>query len=123
FFLFRRVSAFDAIIINLLVSKQCHHTNILKKIIKKFSSLNKKIISKVIHSLMHYPQIFVFSPLQAIMEVLLTMNTLEKIWKDTLTEIELEISRPNFNTWFKKTFPVKMEDATFYLGVPNEFNK
>ena len=51
------------------------------------------------------------------------MNTLEKIWKDTLTEIELEISRPNFNTWFKKTFPVKMEDATFYLGVPNEFNK
>lgn len=51
------------------------------------------------------------------------MNTIEKIWKDTLTEIELELSRPNFNTWFKKTFPVKKEDSTFYLGVPNEFNK
>ncbi|MCI5051426.1 MAG: chromosomal replication initiator protein DnaA [Candidatus Pacebacteria bacterium] len=51
------------------------------------------------------------------------MNTLEKTWKDTLTEIELEISRPNFNTWFKKTFPIKQEDGVFYLGVPNEFNK
>ncbi len=51
------------------------------------------------------------------------MNTIEKIWKDTLTEIELEISRPNFNTWFKKTFPLKQEDSIFYIGVPNEFNK
>lgn len=72
---------------------------------------------------MHYPQIFVFSPFRTIMGELRTMNTLEKIWKDTLTEIELEISRPNFNTWFKKTFPLKQEDSTFFVGVPNEFNK
>jgi len=51
------------------------------------------------------------------------MNTIEKIWKETLTEIELEISRPNFNTWFKKTFPLKQEGDVFYVGVPNEFNK
>jgi len=51
------------------------------------------------------------------------MNTIEKIWKETLTEIELEISRPNFNTWFKKTFPIKQEGEAFYVGVPNEFNK
>lgn len=51
------------------------------------------------------------------------MNTIEKIWKETLTEIELEISRPNFNTWFKKTFPLKQEGSVFYVGVPNEFNK
>lgn len=51
------------------------------------------------------------------------MNTIEKIWKEALTEIELEISRPNFNTWFKKTFPIKQEEGTFYVGVPNEFNK
>ncbi len=51
------------------------------------------------------------------------MNTVEKIWKDTLTEIELEISRPNFNTWFKKTFALKEEEGVFYVGVPNEFNK
>ena len=51
------------------------------------------------------------------------MNNIEKIWKDTLTEIELEISRPNFNTWFKKTFPLKQEGGVFFIGVPNEFNK
>lgn len=51
------------------------------------------------------------------------MNTIEKIWKDTLTEVELEISRANFNTWFKKTFPLKQEGSVFYIGVPNEFNK
>lgn len=51
------------------------------------------------------------------------MNTMEKIWKDTLTEIELEISRPNFNTWFKKTFPLNHEGSVFFVGVPNEFNK
>jgi chromosomal replication initiator protein len=51
------------------------------------------------------------------------MNTIEKIWKDTLTEVELEISRANFNTWFKKTFPLKKDGSIFYVGVPNEFNK
>lgn len=51
------------------------------------------------------------------------MSTIEKIWKDTLTEIELEISKPNFNTWFKKTFPLKNEGGVFSIGVPNEFNK
>ena len=51
------------------------------------------------------------------------MNTIEKIWKDTLTEIELETSKPNFNTWFKKTFPIKQEDSVFFIGVPNEFNR
>jgi len=51
------------------------------------------------------------------------MSTIEKKWKDVLTDIELEISRPNFNTWFKKTFAVKQEHGIFYLGVPNEFNR
>jgi chromosomal replication initiator protein len=51
------------------------------------------------------------------------MNTTETIWKNTLNEIELELSKPNFNTWFKKTFPIKQELGVFYIGVPNEFNK
>jgi len=57
------------------------------------------------------------------MDIFYPMNTIEKTWKDVLTEIELEISRPNFNTWFKKTFPIRQESGIFYLGVPNEFNK
>jgi len=51
------------------------------------------------------------------------MNPAEITWKNTLTEIELETSKPNYNTWFKKTFAIKQEGETFYLGVPNEFNK
>ena len=51
------------------------------------------------------------------------MHTVETIWKKTLTEIELEISKPNYNTWFKKTQALKLEDGTFYIAVPNEFNK
>lgn len=50
-------------------------------------------------------------------------TTIEKTWGNVLAEIEVEISRPNYNTWFKKTFPIKIENGTFYLGVPNEFNK
>jgi chromosomal replication initiator protein len=51
------------------------------------------------------------------------MNNIETIWKNTLTEIELELSKPNYNTWFKKTFALKKEYSAFYVGVPNEFNK
>jgi len=51
------------------------------------------------------------------------MDTFTTTWKDVLTEIELELSRPNFNTWFKKTFALKKEGSTFFIAVPNEFNK
>jgi chromosomal replication initiator protein len=51
------------------------------------------------------------------------MTATDKIWKDVLTEIELGLSKPNFNTWFKKTFGIKQEGGTFFIGVPNEFNK
>lgn len=48
---------------------------------------------------------------------------IEQLWKKTLTEIELEISKPNYNTWFKKTFGVNLEEETLYVAVPNEFHK
>tara|TARA_B100001179_G_scaffold230695_1_gene218870 strand:- start:8954 stop:10312 length:1359 start_codon:yes stop_codon:yes gene_type:complete len=51
------------------------------------------------------------------------MNTKETLWKKTLAQIELEISRPNYNTWFKKTFPYSHENEVYKVGVPNEFNK
>ncbi len=51
------------------------------------------------------------------------MNNIEKIWEKTLAEIELEISKPNYNTWFKKTFAADKQGSIFLIGVPNEFNK
>lgn len=49
--------------------------------------------------------------------------TPQKIWEGVLAQIELEISKPNYNTWFKNTFAINQDGSTFILGVPNEFNK
>lgn len=45
------------------------------------------------------------------------------LWKECLSEIETEVSRANFNTWFKKTAIVKEEDGIVSISVPNEFIK
>ena len=49
--------------------------------------------------------------------------TPEKIWEGVLAQVELEISKPNYNTWFKNTFAINQDGTTFMVGVPNEFNK
>ncbi len=49
------------------------------------------------------------------------MTTKKELWENTLVELELSISRPNFNTWFKDTHIVRVEEGTVYLGVPSQF--
>ena len=51
------------------------------------------------------------------------MLTNKKLWQRALTEIELNISKANFSTWFKNTHIAKQEDGIIYLGVPNAFVK
>ncbi len=46
-----------------------------------------------------------------------------KLWETALNEIELAVSKANFNTWFKDTFIIKEEDGVVELGVPNLFVK
>lgn len=48
---------------------------------------------------------------------------LKKLWVDSLSEFELNISKANFTTWFKNTSIVKEEGGIIYVGVPNEFVK
>ena len=48
------------------------------------------------------------------------MNTKE-LWNKVLVEVELNISKPNFNTWFKDTFISKADGGTVCVGVPNAF--
>ena len=50
------------------------------------------------------------------------MNTKE-LWEKCLSEVELNISKANFTTWFKNTSIVKEDSGTLYIGVPNEFVK
>ncbi len=51
------------------------------------------------------------------------MIKLKELWVECLSEIELNISKANFTTWFKNTSIVKEESGTLYIGVPNEFVK
>ena len=48
---------------------------------------------------------------------------LKTAWEKTLSEIELQISKPNFLTWFKNSRLVKKDDATgtVVVGVANNF--
>ncbi len=50
------------------------------------------------------------------------MDTRE-LWNHCLVEIESEVSKANFSTWFKNTSIVKEDTGTIYIGVPNEFVK
>jgi chromosomal replication initiator protein len=47
----------------------------------------------------------------------------QTLWEDSLKEIENIISSANFNTWFKETFLIKLDDGVAYVGVPNAFIK
>src|SRR3989338_7640502 len=47
----------------------------------------------------------------------------KKLWDSALLEIELNISKANFNTWFKDTYILKQENGLVHLAVPNTFVK
>lgn len=45
----------------------------------------------------------------------------KKLWDSVLVEMELTLSKPNFNTWFKDTFILRQDEGAIYLSVPNAF--
>jgi len=51
--------------------------------------------------------------------------TKEQLWQIVLGEIELQISRANFITWFKHAYISSLEDngETVVISLPNEFTK
>ena len=51
------------------------------------------------------------------------MTTTRELWENALVELALAISRPNFNTWFKDTHIVRVEEGVVYLGVPSQFSR
>lgn len=51
------------------------------------------------------------------------MENNDKIWENTLGELELLISKANFTTWFKNTFIAEIEGDQVVIGVPNAFTK
>ncbi len=47
-----------------------------------------------------------------------------ELWEYILTQVELSISPANFNTWFRNSFIVKIDEGgVIYVGVPSQFFK
>ena len=53
----------------------------------------------------------------------MTTVNYNKIWQGVLGEIEVQISRANFQTWFKNTQIITLTEETVTIGVPNVFSK
>lgn len=51
------------------------------------------------------------------------MSDYQTTWDKASSNIELDISKANFNTWFKDTYISKIEDGVVVLAVPNQFVK
>lgn len=49
--------------------------------------------------------------------------TTQELWNAVLGELELEMSKPNFQSWCKDTFILSMQQETIVVGVPNGFTK
>lgn len=47
----------------------------------------------------------------------------QKLWQTVLSEIELDISKANFITWFKNTYISDKKDGVVTVAAPNGFSK
>jgi chromosomal replication initiator protein len=48
-------------------------------------------------------------------------RTPREIWETALGELQLQVSKPNYRTWFGKTIGLDYQDNHFTIGVPNTF--
>ncbi|HXX59467.1 MAG TPA: chromosomal replication initiator protein DnaA [Dehalococcoidales bacterium] len=51
----------------------------------------------------------------------MNVRTAPEIWETALGELQLEVNRINFQTWFYNTTGVCFENGIFTVGVPNTF--
>ncbi len=47
----------------------------------------------------------------------------DQVWQAALGELQLQMTKPTFNTWLKNTSLVSYEDGTFVIGVHNAYAK
>jgi chromosomal replication initiator protein len=45
----------------------------------------------------------------------------QEIWETALGEIQVQVNRNNYRTWFSKTSGVSFQDGVFVIGVPHTF--
>jgi chromosomal replication initiator protein len=44
-----------------------------------------------------------------------------QLWERALTELQLQVTRPNYETWLKDTVGLQFDDGFFVVGAPNDF--
>jgi chromosomal replication initiator protein len=49
------------------------------------------------------------------------MNSAKEIWEAALGELQLQVNKPNYQTWFKGTEGLACDGDQFLVGVPNAF--
>jgi chromosomal replication initiator protein len=47
--------------------------------------------------------------------------TAQRIWNTALGQLQLHVTRPNYDTWLKETEGLRVEPGHFVVGVPTEF--
>ena len=51
----------------------------------------------------------------------MTNKSSQDIWTAALGELQIQVSKPNFNTWLKDTVGISYKNNNFVIGVPNAF--
>ncbi|OGN95011.1 MAG: hypothetical protein A2Z75_02455 [Chloroflexi bacterium RBG_13_50_10] len=49
------------------------------------------------------------------------MKSAQSIWEAALGELQLQVNKPNYDTWLKDTTGVSYKEDVFVIGVPNVF--
>ena len=49
------------------------------------------------------------------------MTSAQEIWEAALGEIQLQVNRPNYRTWFRQTKGISYQDNQFVISVPSTF--
>ncbi len=51
----------------------------------------------------------------------MSIEELEVIWEKVQKDVEPQMTKPSYETWLKPTKPLKIENNTLFIEVPNEF--
>jgi len=49
------------------------------------------------------------------------LKSAQEIWEAALGELQLQVSKPNYDTWLKDTTGISYKEDVFVIGVPNIF--
>jgi chromosomal replication initiation ATPase DnaA len=44
-----------------------------------------------------------------------------RVWDTALGQLQLQVTRPNFDTWLKDTVGLRTENGSFIVGTPSDF--